>query len=423
MNWCVQYFVDYNRYMSLFGVFVVFGLLYALSLNRRAISWSLVLKAVGVHFFLTALMLLTSVGQSFVTALATGVQALYKASDAGISFLFGNLAQPAAGSWGFIFAIRVLPVMVFFGAFMALLSYCGVIRVIVLLVRKVLQPVLRTDGAETSCAIANSFLGQTEAPLLIRHYLAKLTQSELFVVMVSGMGTISGAVLGVYGVMGVPLKHLLSASIIAIPATIFCAKIVVPSEPKVCSEIEVDRGSMATSLFEAVSIGTSDGLMLALNVGAMLIAFIALIGLFNGVLACGGVYINVLFTKLGLAWSLPTLSLEMIFGILGRPFGWLLGLTGFDAVRLGELLGLKVAVNEMVAYSAMVTGGLSERATILATYVLCGFSNFSSIGIQVGGIGILAPEQRARIAQLGLRAVCVAALANLYSALIVNLFI
>ena len=413
------------RLPSLLGVAFVFVCLYALSYRRKAISWMLVGKTALVHIVLALMMLHWSWGAYAVEALASGVSALYRAADAGSSFLFGALAQPAAGSWGFVFAFRVLPIIVFFGAFMALLSYFGVVQLIVSGIRKVAQPFWGTGGAETTCAIANSFLGQTEAPLLIKQYLESMSPSSIFVVMVAGMGTIQAPLMAVYGAMGVPLKHILAASIMAVPATLMCAKMVYPlddaQEKLAQRDVVIESGP--SSWTEAIARGTTDGLMLALNVGAMLIAFIALISLLNMALGSLSGRVNGALSCAGFSWMIPTLSLEKILGYVFAPLGWLLGFSGQQAMKLGELVGIKIAANEMIAYSELVTSALSERGVILATYALCGFSNFSSIGIQVGGIGILAPNQRSLLAKLGMRAVFVAALANVYSAFVVNLIL
>ena len=396
-----------TRLPSLVGIFVVFVCLLALSVYRRGISWKLVMNTALVHLVLGCIMLHWSWGQIAIGAVASGVNALYQAADIGSTFLFGALAQPAAGGWGFVFAFRALPIIVFFGALMALLSYFGVVNFVVSIIKRLLQPLWGTRGAETTCAVANSFLGQTEAPLLVKEYLSHMSESCMFLVMVSGMGTITVGLIAMFGAMGVPLQHLLAASIMAIPATVMCAKMVYPEKgdttcPEICADI---GGTPPASYTEAIARGTSDGLMLALNVGAMLIAFLSLIGLINMVLG----YIS------------PLLTLEKILGYLFVPFGWMMGFGGEQALKIGELVGMKIVANETVAYSALVKSGLSERAVMLATYALCGFSNFSSIGIQVGGIGALAPAQRSVLSRLGVRAVFTAALANLYSAFVVNL--
>ena len=284
---------------------------------------------------------------------------------------------------------------------------------------KVVRPFLGTSGAETTCAIANSFLGQTEAPLLIRNYLKTMTRSELLVVMVSGMGTISGSILVVFASMGAPVKSLLTASVMAIPATIMIAKILLPETEKKSNDATTVIDTATTSnVFDALSTGTSDGLGLALNVGAMLIAFIALMSMVNGILSGTSAYINQMFTT-----DFPILTIDYIFSKLFYPFAWLLGFTGSEATSVAELLGTKVGVNEFLAYYKLVGMHLSERTTAIVSFALCGFSNFSCIGIQVGGIGALVPEKRIWLTELGITAVLGGALSNLLTAMIAGLFL
>ena len=282
-----------------------------------------------------------------------------------------------------------------------------------------IRPLLGTTGAETTCAVANSFLGQTEAPLLIRNYLKDMTKSEMLVVMVSGMGTISGAILVVFASMGAPVISLLTASVMAIPATIMIAKILLPeTESNSAKKESAVSQATTTNVFDAISTGTSDGMYLALNVGAMLIAFIALMSMVNGILSGSSAYANQL-----LGTDMPLLTIDYIFSQLFYPFAWLLGCTGEEAVSVAELLGTKVGINEFLAYYKLVGMHLSERTTALVTFALCGFSNFACIGIQVGGIGILVPEKRQWLTELGLKAVLGGALSNLLTAMIAGLFL
>jgi CNT family concentrative nucleoside transporter len=350
--------------------------------------------------------------------MARGVSYLYTYAAAGNRFIFGELTT-ASGPWGMVFAVQILPLIIFFGSFMAFLFHIGLVQKIVGGVSRVVRPLLGTTGAETVCAIANSFLGQTESPLLIRHYLKSMTKSELLVVMVSGMGTISGAILVVFSSMGVPAEHLLASSVMCVPATIMIAKILLP-ETETHNQIstKVDEDTRTSNVFDALSSGASDGLQLALNVGAMLLAFIALMAMINGLLGGVSGYINCWFGV-----QLPTLSLDLIFSTLFYPFAYLLGCTGETAYQVAELLGTKVAVNEFLAYVKMQSMDLPLRVKVLTTYALCGFSNFSCIGIQVGGIGALVPEKRKWLTELGLKAVLGGALANLLTACMAGLFI
>lgn len=420
----VSYFLEYNRYLNLVGIMVVLGIAWLFSRKKSAIDYKLVGIALAIQCSIALVMLKTSLGQKFVQTIAFGINKIYQFADAGSSFLFGKLIN-AGDSWGFIFAFKVLPVFIFFGALMSVLFHLGVIQWLVGGIIRVIQPLLGTSGAETLVAIANSFLGQTEAPLLIKNYLKGLTKSEMLTVMVAGMATISGAVIVVYAAMGVPAQHMLAASVMAIPSALLVTKILYPEtdSPETNGNIKVTFEPASSNIFDAIAIGTSDGLCIALNVGAMLIAFIALIALADGLLLCTSDSINNLLSYAGISWQMPTASLNMIFGYACAPFAYLLGLTGNDALVAGQLLGTKVAVNELVAYSQMVTMALSERTVAILTYALCGFANFSSIGIQLGGIGALVPEKRTWLSELGLLAILGGTLSNLLSAMIAGLLL
>ncbi len=419
----LAYLIEHNRYCNLLGIVVILCIAFLFSKNKRAISGRLIVHALLMQGILGFALLKTSIGQVVISSIAAGIEKLYQFADQGSAFLFGSLVD-ASQSWGFVFAFKVLPIIIFFGALMSLLFYVGIVQRCVGVISYVVRPLLGTSGAETLCAIANSFLGQTEAPLLVRHYLATMTKSELLVVMVSGMATISGAILAVFAAMGVPVVHLLTASVMAIPGSILIAKILLPEteKPITASGAQTVVESPARNMLDAISSGTSDGLQLALNVGAMLIAFISLIALLNasmeGLTALANQYILSFFNV-----SLPLLNLNVIFSTLFAPFGYLLGLTGKEAEQAGQLLGFKISINELVAYGEMLKMNLSDRALTLITYALCGFSNFSCIGIQIGGIGALVPERRAWLSELGLYAVLGGALSNLLSAMIVGLLI
>jgi CNT family concentrative nucleoside transporter len=395
-----------------------------LSRKRSSINLRLVASALALQFFMAFIALKTGGGQRVLHSIAFAIGKLYMAADEGAAFVFGDLTQ-VNNMWGFIFAFKVLPVIIFFGAFTALLFHFGIIQRLVAIVNILVRPLLGTSGAETLCAIANSFLGQTEAPLLIRHYLKNMTSSELLVVMISGMATISGAILVVFAAMGVPVTHMLASSIMSIPAAILIAKIIYPETetPQTARGANLEVQKTSHNIFDAIFTGTSDGLQLALNVAAMLISFLALLGLANFVLAYGGYKINYLLAYAGLSWQLPELSMQVLFSYIFAPFGYLLGFTDTEALKAGQLLGIKVAVNELIAYGEMVKMQLSERTMSIMTYALCGFSNFSCIGIQLGGIGALVPEKRRTLASLGLTAVIGAAMANLLSAMIAALLL
>jgi CNT family concentrative nucleoside transporter len=420
----VSYFVEYNRYLNVIGIVVILLIAWLFSRKRKAIDYKMIAVALSLQVAIALIVLKTSLGNAAVQTVAIGVNKIYQFADAGTSFVFGNLVNPN-GAWGFIFAFKVLPVMIFFGALMALLFHFHIVQAFVGGVNWLLRPLLGTSGAETLVAIANSFLGQTEAPLLIRNYLPRLTKSEIMTVMVTGMGTISGAVIVVYTAMGIPALHLLAASVMAIPSGLLISKILYPEteQPETKGVVKVDCEPTSKNMFDAISSGTSDGLSLALVIGAMLISFIALIALLNVFLSGGSSLINHFLSWLGCSWQMPLLSLNVIFSYLCAPFAYLLGFTGSEALAAGQLLGTKLAINEMVAFGQISSMMLSERTVAILTYALCGFANFSSIGIQLGGIGALAPEKKATLSELSLLALLGGTLANLLSAMIAGLLL
>lgn len=413
------YLMEHNRYFNIVGIGAILVIAFLFSRNRSAINFKLIRNALFLQFVIAFGMLKTESGQFIVRKIADVVGSLYQFADKGSTFIFGNLTNPA-GPWGFVFGFKVLPIIIFFGALMSWLFYIGVVPRVVSVITFVVRPFLGTSGSETLCAIANSFLGQTEAPLLVRNYLRGMTKSEMMLVMISGMATISGAILAVFAAMGVPVQHLLTSSVMAIPASILISKIIYPETEKseTSAGASAQFSSPAQNSIDALSSGTSDGLQLALNVGAMLVAFLSLLALLDATLGYGSSLVN---TYLGL--NLPVLSLNLIFSYVFAPFGYMLGLTGDEALKAGQLLGIKVSVNELIAYSEMVTMHLSDRAQALLTYALCGFSNFSCIGIQVGGIGALVPEKRVWLCELGIYAVLGGALANLLSAMVAGLIL
>lgn len=415
----ITYLLEYNRIYNFLGIFVILGLAVLMSNNRSRINWRLVITGLILHLTLALIVLKTTVGRDCIAYVAGLFTNLYQAADVGIEFVFGNLAD-VNGPWGFTFIIKVLPVIVFFGALMSMLFYLRIIQTLIQLINRVVQPLLGTTGPETLCAVANSFLGQTEAPLLIKHYLKDMTKSEFLVVMISGMGTISGSILAVFAVMGVPATHLLGASVMAIPATIIISKIIYPEteESTAMCDATATYEQHTGNVLDAISQGTSDGMWLAMNVGAMLISFLAILAVLNGTLSFSCLKLNELF---GL--GLPILTLNKIFAWTCFPFGWLLGFTGTEALAAGELIGTKIAVNELVAYDQMLRMNLSPRTLSILTYALCGFSNFSCIGIQIGGIGSLVPDKRQWLSQLGVYAVFGGALANLLSAMVASLLL
>lgn len=420
----ISYLLEYNRYMNLIGIGVVLAIAWLFSRNRTRIDCRLVLTGLALQIVIALAVLKTGVGAFILQRIANLINQVYQVADEGLSFVFGSLANAQAPT-GPIFAFKVLPVIVFLSALMSLLFHWGIVQYAVMLINKILQPLLRTSGAETLVAIANSFLGQTEAPLLIRPYLPSVTKSEMLTIMVSGMATISAALLVIYPAMGVPATHLLASSVMAIPSAIVISKILYPETEKPVTgagtkvEFKVDSKNM----FDAIATGTMDGLHLALAIGAFLISFIALFAFFNYLLIIVPYVLNALLSAVHIDFQIPAISLGTIFGYLCAPFAYLLGFTGEDALKLGQLIGTKLTINEMVAYGQMVRMDLPPRMLEIATYALCGFANFSSIGIQIGGIGALAPEKRHWLTELGLIAVLGGTLSNMLSALIASLLL
>lgn len=419
-----DYLVEHNRYANIFGIFFVLFLLWLCSHNRSKINYKLVVNGLALQFLIGFCALKTNVGRYLLGIIARAVSALYTCAGEGAQFVFGNLTDPT-GSWGFIFAFKVLPIIIFFGAFMELLFYTGIVQKIIGGISVFIRPLLGTSGAETLCAIANSFLGQTEAPLLIRNYLSDMTKSETLVVMISGMATISGAILVVFAAMGVPVMHLLASSVMAIPTSIVVAKILYPEteKTKTGAGAKIVAEQKTKNVLDAIATGTIDGLQLALNVGAMLISFLALIVLLNYGLGYLSTLVNTLLTFLSFDWRMPIISIQLVLSYVFAPFGYLLGFTGQEALAAGQLIGMKVAINELVAYDALMNMDLSERAVNILTYALCGFSNFSCIGIQIGGIGALMPSKRAWLTEFGFIAVLGGTLANILSAMVAGLLL
>src|SRR3990167_2765517 len=415
----LSYLLQYNRYMSLIGIIIILFIAFLFSNNKRKICLRTIFSSLFLLFLIGFLTLKVSGGQRVLESISSVIAKIYLLADDGARFIFGNLVD-VNSNWGFIFGIKVLPIIIFFGALTSILFYLGIIQKFVQVIGFVLRPFLGTSGSETLCAVANSFLGQTEAPLLIRNYLSNMTKSELFVVMVSGMATISGSILAVFAAMGIPAKFMLSASVMAIPASILIAKIFYPevdTSETANGKIEESKSS-ATNIFDAIATGTFDGLHLEVNVAAMLIVFISLIGLITLLLSGFSGYLNDWFNL-----GLPILSLNYFFSWIFAPFAYLLGFTGQGIAAVATLLGTKITINELIAYSQMVKMNLTERGQAIITMALCGFANFSCIGIQIGGIGALAPDKRKWLTELGLKTVFAASLANLLSAMVANLIL
>ena len=399
------------------GAVVILGIAYACSTNRRAINWTTVAWGVGLQVLFAIIVLKTSVGQRVFSTLGDLITRLLGFVGVGAAFVFGPLGSgtvwgrvmtSALGDEGAqyatIFAFQVLPTIIFIAALFAILYYFGLMQLVVRFFAMIMHRVMRASGAESLNVAASIFMGQTEAPLTIRPYLPEMTQSELMTVMTSGMAHISGGIMAAYILFGIEAKHLLTAVIMTAPGTIMMAKMLVPETemPKTMGTVRLEVEQTDVNVIDAAGRGTGEGLHLALNVGAMLISFLALIALVNALL------------------GLAHLSLEMIFGWVFAPVAWAMGVPWRDAPQIGNLLGTRMALNEFVAYSKLgpLRPSLDPKSFTIATFALCGFANFSSIGIQIGGIGALAPNRRHDLARLGLRAMFAGTLANFMTATI-----
>jgi CNT family concentrative nucleoside transporter len=407
-----------GRFTGFAGLIVIMGIAWLCSSHKSAIKLKLIAWGLGLQFAFAILVLKTDFGKIF-QAVGAGVNAMLGYSEAGTSFLFGPQLGTKGGPFGVIFAFQVLPIIIFIASFFAILYYLGVMQWLVRIMAIGMQKVMGVSGAESLNVAASIFMGQTEAPLTIKPFLAGLTESELFVVMTAGMAHVSGSVMAAYvKVAGVSITHLLTAVIMTAPATIMLAKIFIPEteKPVTAGRVDVTVEKTAVNVIDAAAQGAGDGLHLALNVGGMLIAFLALIAMLNGILA----WVH------GLPWMawLPS-SLEHIFGIVFSPLAWLMGVPWKDAPAIGNLLGTRLVTNEFVAFLQLgqTKGSLDPRSFTIATYALCGFANFSSIAIQIGGIGALAPSRKSDLARLGLRAVAAGSMANFMSACIAGMLL
>ncbi len=428
--------MDYY-FRVLAGLLLLVAILYAFSSNRRAIDWMLVGKGLLLQLALAVAILHLSWVSTAFDAVGKGFVALLGYTREGSLFLFGDLVG-RVDTFGYLFAFQVLPTIIFFSAITSLLFHFGILQRVVGGFAWIMKRTLKLSGAETLAAAANVFVGQTEAPLLVKPYIATMTRSELMALMVGGMATLAGAVLAAYiGYLGGTdperqvffARHLLTASVMNAPASLWIAKVLVPQTETVVDVADV-RIERKGNWLEAIANGTTDGFKMAANVGVMLLVFTALIALFNGLLANGlGSWTGL--NDLVASWSggrYTEFILQAIFGMLLGPFTWLLGVPWSEAPLVGQLLGEKTVLNEFYAYvtmGKMMEGGLlvSERAQTLAVYVLCGFANFASIGIQIGGIGTLAPERRKDLSELGFKAVLGGTAASLTTATLVALLL
>jgi len=408
---------------GLFGLAVLISVAFAFSSNKKSIDWKQIAAGVGLQILFAVIVILVPGGRAFFDLISRIFIKVIDFAMAGAQFVFGDLANQT--EFGFIFAFQVLPTIIFFAALMGVLYHIGLMQKIVQGMAWVMLKVLRISGSESLSVAANVFVGQTEAPLVVRPYIAKMTESELFTMMVGGMATIAGAVLAAYIAMlgGTDealrlfyARHLLAASVMAAPATIVIAKLLKPE-----TEVSLTRGTVnlevektATNVIEAAANGAADGVKLALNVGGMLLAFFALITMVNFPLEWFG-EITGIATMIG-----QPLNLSIILGFILSPLAWIIGIPWSEAMLVGGLIGEKIIINEFVAYMHLVEirQSLSEHSLLITTYALCGFANFASIAIQLGGIGGLAPNRRSDIARLGVRAVLGGTLATMMTATI-----
>jgi concentrative nucleoside transporter, CNT family len=399
------------------GLIVILTVAYCLSTNRRAIDRRTVAWGLALQVAFALIVLKTAMGRQVFQTLGGAVNRLLDFAFVGSSFVFGPLGDkvvwprimnqvlgPEGARYGVIFAFQVLPTIIFIAALFAILYYFGIMQMVVRVFAIMMRRVMRASGAESLNVAASIFMGQTEAPLTIRPYLPRMTESELMTVMTSGMAHISGGIMAAYILFGIEAQHLLTAVIMTAPGTLMMAKIFVPETqvPETIGTVRLEVERTDVNVIDAAGRGTGEGLSLALNVGAMLISFLALIALINALLGLAG------------------LSLQQIFGWVFAPVAWSMGVPWRDAPTIGNLLGTRMALNEFVAYSQLgpLKPTLDPRSFTIATFALCGFANFSSIGIQIGGIGALAPTRRHDLARLGLRAMLAGTLANFVTATI-----
>jgi CNT family concentrative nucleoside transporter len=410
--------------MGLIGVVVLLSIAVLFSSNRKAINLRTIGGALLLQALIPAIVLMTSWGASALQGISDGVQAVIDSANVGIGFLFGPLVSDKMfevfeGN-GFIFALKVLPVIIFFGALMSVLYHMNIMQWFIKIFGGGLQKLLGTSRTESMSAAANIFVGQTEAPLVVKPYLKTMTSSELFAIMAGGLASVAGAVLAGYASMGIGLNYLIAASFMAAPGGLLMAKILVPETEKpndTLEEIieeEQDKEEEAVNVLDAAAIGASSGLSLAMNVGAMLIAFISLIALLNFML--GGI---------GGLFGYGEITMQMILGYLFAPIAFVLGIPWSEAIQAGSLLGQKLVINEFVAYVDFIANKevFSAHSQAIITVALCGFANLSSIAILLGGLGVLAPSRRQEIARFGLKAVLAGTLSNFMSAAMVGIFL
>jgi CNT family concentrative nucleoside transporter len=416
-----------TRLLPIVGMLTLMGIAYAFSTNRKAIRPKTVLWGVGLQFALALFVLKTPYGSALFGFLGEKIRELLELSFNGSKMIFGDeLGAKGGGRFGFVFAFQVLPTIIFIAALFAILYHLGVMQVIVKAFARVMTRLMGASGAESLNVAASIFMGQTEAPLTIRPFLNKMTQSELMCVMTSGMAHIAGGIMGAYILMGMDPKHLLAAVIMTAPGTIMMAKLFVPEteKPETAGTVKLEIPREDANIIGAAARGTGEGLHLALNVAAMLVSFLALVALLNALLGALGEGISAALAWMGSAAQV-SLSMETILGWMFRPLAIVMGVPIQDSRTIGELLGTRMVLNEFIAYNRLgaIKDSLDPKSFVIATYALCGFANFGSIGIQIGGIGALAPERKQDLARLGLRALFAGTFANFMTACIAGMLL
>jgi len=413
---------------GIIGIIFVLSVCYLLSSNKSKVKWNIVLKGLLIQFIFAICILKIPVIEYVFNGVSNIFLSLLNFTKDGSIFLFGETLVNDP-SFGAIFAFQILPTIVFFSALTSVLFYLGILQKIVYFFASIMRRTMNLSGSESLAAAGNIFLGQTESPLLIKPYISKMTKSELLCLMGGGMATIAGGVFIAFTAMlgEQYAPHLLAASVMSAPAAIVACKLLIPETEKINSKMEISKQSLGSNIFDSITIGTVQGIKLAVNVGAMLLVFVAFIALFNEILNLFGHYTGINNYLESTSEIYNSLSLEMIFGFIFAPIAWFIGIPFEDILLAGQLLGEKTVANEFIAYESlgnMIENNLiSEKTSIMATYFLCGFANFLSIGIQIGGIGAIAPEKRRELSNLGIKALIAGTAASLLTSIIVGIIL
>ena len=413
---------------GIIGIIFVLSVCYMLSSNRSKVKWTIVFKGLLIQFIFAICILKISIIEYIFNGLSNIFLSLLDFTKDGSIFLFGETLVNDP-SFGAIFAFQILPTIVFFSALTSVLFYLGILQKIVYFFASMMKKTMNLSGSESLAAAGNIFLGQTESPLLIKPYVSKMTKSELLCLMGGGMATIAGGVFIAFTAMlgEQYAPHLLAASVMSAPAAIVACKLLIPETEKINSKMEISKQSLGSNIFDSITIGTVQGIKLAVNVGAMLLVFVAFIALLNELLNQFGYYTGINNHLENSSQIYNSLSLEMIFGYIFAPIAWFIGIPFEDILLAGQLLGEKTVANEFIAYESLgkmiENNQISEKTSIMATYFLCGFANFLSIGIQIGGIGAIAPEKRTELSKLGIKALIAGTAASLLTSIIVGIIL